>query len=139
MSDEHLSGPTKDALVNKALAARENAYAPYSGIRIGAAVLAENGRTYTGCNVENASYGATVCAERVAIFSAVADGARAIRALAVASTLEGPIAPCGLCRQVAAEFAADCPVLMAGAAGRYRESTLGRLLPDRFEHPAGTG
>jgi cytidine deaminase len=137
MTQPGLSDPVKDGLVQQALAARAHAYAPYSRIRVGAAVLADNGRTYTGCNVENASYGATMCAERVAMFAAVADGARSIRCLAVASNLKGPIAPCGMCRQVAAELGADCVILMSDPQGRYRESTLPALLPDSFRYPAG--
>ena len=135
MSRQDPCGHAMGRLVEEALAARANAYAPYSGIRVGAAVLADNGRTYAGCNVENASYGATVCAERVAMFTAIADGARAIRCLAVASSLQAPIAPCGMCRQVAAELGPDCLILMSDAEGHYRESRLAALLPDRFVYP----
>lgn len=121
---------TKESLVRAALAARESAYAPYSRFRVGAAVLADDGRVFTGCNVENASYGLTVCAERNAVFHAVAEGVRRLMAVAVAT---GPGASmCGACRQVVREFADDLPVLHADESGAFRETTLSALLPDSF-------
>ena len=98
-------------LVDRARAARENAYAPYSTYRVGAAVLTASGAVFTGCNVENASYGLTVCAERVAICTAVAAGQREFLTLAVVTSNGG--APCGVCRQVLVEFAPDATVIIA--------------------------
>ncbi len=119
-------------LVQKAVEARQNAYAPYSKFPVGAALLAKDGRVFTGCNVENASYGLTVCAERVALFKAVSEGATQFAALAVACGV-GLCAPCGACRQVLAEFAPDLKVIMADGEGRiWRESTLAELLPESF-------
>ena len=116
------------ALVAVARAARANAYAPYSRYAVGSAVLTDDGRTFSGVNVENASYGATVCAERVAVWTAVAAGAR--RVVAVAVVTAGGGSPCGLCRQVLAEFAdAAMPIAMAAPDGDPTVRTLGELLP----------
>ncbi len=118
-------------LVAAARAVRENSYAPYSGYRVGAAVLGGSGRMYTGVNVENASYGLTVCAERVAIWKAVSEGERRILAVAVATADGGT--PCGACRQVMAEFGApDMPVLVCDAESTERRFTLEELLPEAF-------
>jgi cytidine deaminase len=120
------------ALVRAARAVRRNAHAPYSGFRVGAAVLA-GGAVHAGANVENASYGLTVCAERVAVGTAVAAGARRLEAVAVASGTEEPTPPCGACLQTLAEFGGpDLPVVLAGARGRIVETTLGELLPRAF-------
>lgn len=121
---------TSDELVARALEARDAAYAPYSGYRVGAALLARDRRVFQGSNVENASYGLTVCAERVAIQSAVAAGCTRFEALAVA-TQDGA-SPCGACRQVAREFAKDLPIHLARADGSFRTTTLAQLLPDAF-------
>jgi cytidine deaminase len=120
-------------LIAAARQAREAAYAPYANFKVGAAVLSADGRIFTGCNVENASFGATVCAERVAIFAAVAAGQRQIKALAVIADTPEPVAPCGLCRQVLQEFGADCQVIMANLTGEYRVLTMAQLLPYAFE------
>ena len=121
-------------LIQAALDARESAYVPYSKFRVGAALLDERGRVFTGCNIENASYGATCCAERTAIFKAVSEGAKAIRKLAVVCGQEGPCMPCGICRQVMAEFAANDFILLAASPdGTYRRFSLDELLPARFE------
>jgi cytidine deaminase len=125
LSDEELS------LVDAAQAVSERAYAPYSRYSVGAAVLAENGAVYSGCNVENASYGATMCAERSAIFALVAAGQRQIRAVAVYAPGEPMAMPCGLCRQVIAELCVDAPVLVAGPRGVLRRS-FAALLPEAF-------
>jgi cytidine deaminase len=118
-------------LVEAARAAREVAYAPYSGFRVGAALLAADGTVYTGVNVENSSYGLTCCAERTAVFSAVTDGERSFVAIAVAA--DGtPVPPCGACRQVLSEFAPDLPVILAGSATQHRILTLTNLLPEPF-------
>ncbi len=127
---------TKENLCALAVAARERAYAPYSGYTVGAALLAASGRVYTGCNIENASFTPTVCAERTAVFKAVSEGERQFVMLAVAGGKAGEpggaFPPCGVCRQVLAEFCPpEFPVLLATATG-YTETTLGELLPLAF-------
>ncbi len=120
------------ALVSAARDARRRAYAPYSKFRIGAAVAA-GGRTFTGANVENASYGLTLCAERAAVSAAVLDGARRLDAIAIVSGTSPPTPPCGMCLQTLAEFAGpELPVLIAGPRGGTRRTTLGALLPHAF-------
>lgn len=123
---------TPGALAREARAARRNAYAPYSGFRVGAAVLA-GGRVHRGANVENASYGLTLCAERVAVAAAASAGARRVDAIAVASGTDEPTPPCGMCLQTLAELAGPAlPVLLVGAKGAKVETTLGALLPRAF-------
>jgi cytidine deaminase len=112
--------------------ARERAYAPYSGFRVGAALLTDDGRTFTGANVENASYGLSMCAERTAVFQAVADGVRRLRAVAVAASNDEPTWPCGACRQVLYEFGPDMVVISEGLSGRREERKLTDLLPVAF-------
>ena len=122
-------------LVARAVAAARNAYCPYSNYRVGAAALAEDGTVFVGCNVENASYGLTVCAERNAVFAAVASGVRKIKAVAlVAGSVDAPATPCGACRQVLAEFCApETPVCCATLEGEIvLETTVGELLPAAF-------
>ena len=118
-------------LLEAALAARKRAYAPYSKFLVGAAVRAESGKIYTGCNIENASYGLTVCAERNALFSAVGAGERKFTALCVVGDTEEPISPCGACRQVMAEFKVPC-IILANLKGDVKEYTLEELLPLSF-------
>ena len=118
-------------LLEAALVARERAYAPYSKFLVGAAVRAESGKIYTGCNIENASYGLTVCAERNALFNAVGAGERKFTALCVGGDTEEPISPCGACRQVMAEFKVPC-IILANLQGDVKEYTLEELLPYGF-------
>lgn len=120
-----------EALLDAARAVRERAYAPYSNFRVGAALHAEDGRIYVGCNVENASYGATICAERAAIVAMVAAGARRILALAVFTDAETLAMPCGLCRQVIAEFQRDARLLVANPRTQ-RVLTFDRIFPEPF-------
>jgi cytidine deaminase len=122
-----------DELFAVARAARERAYAPFSGYAVGAALLADDGRVFSGCNVENRSYGLSLCAERGAIAAAVAAGARRFGAIAVVTGSNPPAAPCGVCREALAEFCGDdFEVLLEGATGERRATTLGALLPNRF-------
>lgn len=119
-------------LINKALAVRKRAYAPYSRYKVGAALLGNNGHIYVGCNVENASFGVTVCAERNAVAQAVAAGCRKFKGLVVATSSAPPASPCGLCRQVLAEFASDLPILLVNPKGDLIRTTLSALLPRAF-------
>lgn len=111
-----------------ATAVRLQAYAPYSNFKVGAALLAADGRVFTGCNVENLSYGLTICAERSALFAAVAAGVREFSAIVIAADTREPISPCGACRQVMAEFG-DFKVFSVTLDGKVFESTVGVLLP----------
>lgn len=118
------------ALIELALQMRERAYAPYSGYRVGAALLSASGRVFTGCNVENAVYPLGLCAERVAVFKAISEGERTFITIVVATENGGP--PCGACRQVLSEFAADLRILLVDARGQVRETSLRALLPEPF-------
>ena len=129
-----------DDLLALARSAREQAYAPYSNFPVGAALLTRDGRRFSGCNVENAAYGLCNCAERTALFAAVAAGCRPgdFLALAVTADTEVPVTPCGACRQVLAELCAPAmPVLLASTRGAQRETTVAALLPDAFTLHAG--
>ncbi|HEY52855.1 MAG TPA: cytidine deaminase [Caldilineae bacterium] len=117
-------------LLDMAQSARDRAYAPYSHYAVGAALLTESGKIFTGCNVENAVYPATCCAERVAIFKAVSEGHRQFRAIVVATEDGG--SPCGVCRQVMREFSPEMIVFIMDAAGKVRETSVAALLPDSF-------
>jgi cytidine deaminase len=118
-------------LVARAREAMRNAWAPYSEFHVGAAIEAEDGRVFVGCNVESASYGLTICAERMALGAAVAAGARSLRRIAVTTEVDPPAAPCGACRQLLAEFGLKLEVLAVGPSTE-RRWTLGALLPDAF-------
>ena len=122
-----------DTLVAAARQARQHAVAPYSGFRVGAAIRAADGRIYTGCNVENASYGLTVCAERVALLKALSEGARAFAAVAVVADTAAPTPPCGACRQLLWEYCGDVPVVLANLTEIKAEHELAALLPFPFD------
>lgn len=121
-----------DALLAAAREMLARAWSPYSGFRVGAALLAEDGTVYTGCNVENASFGLTICAERTAAVKAVSMGRTRFLAIAVVTEAAGPLQPCGACRQFLAEFAPDLRVLTAGRDGAHEETRLSVLLPGAF-------
>lgn len=135
---------TPEALLEAAEEAMGRAYAPYSGYQVGAALLTADGRVYQGCNIENASFSPTVCAERSAFFKAVYDGVRSFQAIAIVGGKDGKISgafpPCGVCRQVMREFCQeDFVVYMGTGNGKYVQRTLGELLPCSFsaqEHMA---
>ena len=118
-------------LMDCAIKARENAYSPYSHFAVGAALLCEDGTLYEGCNIENASYGLTNCAERTAIFKAVSEGHTKFKALAVIADTEGPCTPCGACRQVMAEFKIPL-IIMGNLMGNIKIVTIEELLPFSF-------
>ena len=125
-----------EALVTAASEARQRAYAPYSGFRVGSALVTSTGEIHCGCNVENRSFGATICAERVAMGTAVAAGSREIAALVVISETQPPAAPCGMCLQVLTEFGGpDLPVLLVNPQGDRQEHRLKDLHPFPFEIP----
>jgi cytidine deaminase len=124
---------SEEKLIAAARKARENAHAPYSNFRVGAAVQAKSGRVFTGCNVENASYGLTCCAERVAIFKAVSEGERGFDAIAVVTDTEKLTPPCGACRQIIWEFCGDVEVVMANLKGKVERERAGKLLPRPFD------
>lgn len=123
----------KNTLVEKAIEARSTAYVPYSKFQVGAAIITSNDQVYLGCNIENASYGLTNCAERTAIFKAVSEGDTEIKAIAVVADTEGPVSPCGACRQVIAEFATDdTKIYLANLNGDVKETTISEILPGYF-------
>jgi cytidine deaminase len=121
-----------EELVRKARKAREQAYAPYSKFKVGAAVRTSDGQIFTGFNIENSSYSATICAERVALIRALIEGKRNISRIAVIADTEKPCPPCGVCRQFIAEFASDIEVIMANLKGDTEIMNLGTLLPLQF-------
>ena len=122
-------------LVRRAREVMKNAYAPYSRFHVGAAIEADDGTIHVGCNVENASYGLTICAERMAVGAAVAAGKRSLRRVAVATTVEPPATPCGACRQLLAEFGLDLEIIAAGPSSERRWK-LKELLPEAFTRDA---
>jgi len=122
-----------NALISAAKQARENAHAPFSNFRVGAALRAKSGRIFTGCNVENATLGLTCCAERVAIFKAVSEGERGFDAIAVATDTDALTPPCGACRQIIWEFCGDVPVILTNLKGKIEQTSSGKLLPKPFD------
>lgn len=122
-----------DALLGAARAARENAVATFSKFRVGAALRAKSGKVYTGCNVENASYGLTICAERVAIFKALSEGERGFDAIAVVTDAEKLTPPCGACRQIIWEFCGDAEVILGNLKGRKEVHRMSALFPLPFD------
>ncbi|MDQ0231601.1 cytidine deaminase [Metabacillus malikii] len=125
MNNEHL--------ITEAKAARELAYTPYSHFKVGAALLTKDGKVYKGCNIENASYGMTNCAERTAVFKAISEGETQFEAIAIIADTKGPVSPCGACRQVLSEL---CPqemkVILTNLNGKIQETTVKDLLPGAF-------
>lgn len=122
-----------EELVQEALEARKQAYVPYSGFQVGAA-LVSGGKVYRGCNIENASYGLTNCAERTAVFKAISEGNHKIEAIAVVADTEGPVSPCGACRQVLAEFCDNgTKIYLSNLHGNTVEWTMEQLLPGAFQ------
>jgi len=120
------------ALIDEARAATAQSHAPYSNFPVGAALLAKSGKVYRGVNVENASLGLSICAERNAVFAAVAAGERAFEAIAISTNAAAPTPPCGACRQVLLEFAEDLPIDLAGKSGVIESTTLLELVPRPF-------
>src|SRR6202023_3544913 len=131
-SDGHDDVPY-DALIAAARIAREHAHAPYSNFRVGAAVRAKSGRIFTGCNVENATFGLTLCAERVAIFKAISEGERGFDAVAVVTDTDTLTSPCGACRQIIWEFCGDVPVILSNLKGKMEVLQMRNLFPKPFD------
>ena len=129
--ETHMTEQEIQKLIERAIVAHEKTYSPYSHFGVGAALVCEDGSIYEGCNIENASYGLTNCAERTAIFKAVSEGHTKFKALAVVADTEGPCAPCGACRQVISEFEIS-QIILANLKGNYRLVSLDELLPFRF-------
>jgi cytidine deaminase len=124
---------TADSLVESALAVRDHAHAPFSKFKVGAAVEDEDGRVFTGCNVENATYGLTICAERVAVFKAISEGAGKIWRVAVVADTDVLTPPCGACRQILWEFCGDAEVTLANLAGKQETLRLKDIFPRPFD------
>ncbi len=120
-------------LMDAAVAARDNAHAPFSKFKVGAALEDESGRIFTGCNVENATYGLTICAERVAVFKAISEGARRFKRVAVAADTEKLTPPCGACRQILWEFCGDVELVLVNLQGRTETFRLKDLFPRPFD------
>ena len=123
----------EEKLIEAAKEVRQRAFAPYSNFKVGAALLGKNGETFTGCNVENASYGLTMCAERVAIFKAISEGATDFERIVVVADTENLTPPCGSCRQIIWEFCGDVPVTLANLKGAVETFQMSDLLPRAFD------
>jgi cytidine deaminase len=121
-----------ERLIQEAEKAREKAYTPYSKFKVGAAILCDDGKIFSGCNIENASFGLTICAERVAIFKAISEGSTKIIAIAVIGNTNKPCSPCGACRQVISEFGEDIPLIMTNLKGEVKIKKIKELLPEAF-------
>lgn len=132
MASPKINRSTEDRLVDAALGARLRAYAPYSRFLVGAALLADDGTIVEGCNVENASYGLCICAERTAIAAAVAQGHRGVQAIAVATGSTPPSPPCGMCRQFLAEFSTDAAIILVNPDGARVRTSLKKVFPGTF-------
>ena len=124
---------TEKELIEKAKRARLRAYAPYSNFKVGAALLTKSGKVYTGANVENSTFGLTVCAERIAVFKAVNKGDKEFTKIAVVADKNQPVTPCGACRQVFSEFVKDMKIVCANLKGKVDRYTLKELLPEAFD------
>ena len=124
---------SSDDLIARALEVRENACAAYSNYKVGAALCAASGKIYTGCNVENSTYGLTVCAERVALWKALSEGERAFTQIAVVTASESPASPCGACRQLLWEFCGDIEVILANLEGFRQTLRLAEIFPRPFD------
>lgn len=124
---------TRDYLVSAATKARERAHAPFSNFKVGAAVEDEDGRIFTGCNVENATYGLTICAERVAVFKAISEGAAKLRWIAVVADTATLTPPCGACRQILWEFCGDAQLILANLSGKQETLSLKQIFPRPFD------
>ena len=122
-----------NSLIQAALAAREHAHAPFSKFKVGAAIEDAEGRIHTGCNVENATYGLTVCAERVALYKAISEGVRRFRRIAVAAGADALTPPCGACRQILWEFCGDIEIVLANPQGKTETWHLKELFPKPFD------
>ncbi len=122
-----------DRLIAEAKAARENAYAPYSNYKVGAALLTEDNKIFGGCNVENTSFGLTICAERNAVANAILNGARSFSAIALVMDDEPPVTPCGACRQVLAQFSTELHIISVNLKGHRLDFYLSELIPHLFE------
>ena len=123
-----------EELVEAAKRVRENAFAPYSNFKVGSAVISEDGKIFSGCNVESASFGLTVCAERVAIWKAVSEGETKLAGIAVVADTEELTPPCGVCRQIIWEFCGDVPVILANLKGDVEKILISELLPRAFDN-----
>jgi len=121
------------ALIEAALAVRENAFAPFSKFKVGAALEDAEGRIHTGCNVENATYGLTLCAERIAVFKAISEGARVFRRAVIAADTDTLTPPCGACRQILWEFCGDIPIILVNPRGKTESYQLKDLFPKPFD------
>ncbi|HEC92872.1 MAG TPA: cytidine deaminase [Candidatus Atribacteria bacterium] len=121
-----------EKLFKEAEKARKKAYTPYSKFKVGAAVLTTDGKIFTGCNIENASFGLTVCAERVAILKAISEGSYKFEAMAIIGDTERPCSPCGACRQVISEFGEDIKIAMSNLKGDVKIKKISELLPEAF-------
>jgi cytidine deaminase len=122
-----------EPLIQAARAARERAHAPFSCFQVGAAVQDENGRVFTGCNVENATYGLTICAERLAVFKAISEGAAKLNRIAIVADTDVLTPPCGACRQILWEFCPEAELILANLSGQQETLSLGQIFPRAFD------